>query len=135
MIALDSSVAIAAALPWHGSHEAARAALPARPTRPIAHAGLETYSVLTRLPPPHRVAPAQAHEVIGSLFSGPALTLSSDGHRHLLELAVHARITGGSVYDALVGLTAREAGATLLTLDRRALPVYRLLLVEHELVG
>lgn len=135
MIVADSSVAVAAALPWHGSHAAAVAALPSEPTRLIAHVGLETYSVLTRLPPAHRVQPVVAREFIAQAFSGPALTLSADGHRHLLDVAAHARITGGAVYDALVGLTAREAGATLLTLDRRAVRLYELLLVEHRLVA
>ena len=33
---------------------------------------------------------------------------------------------GGAVYDALVALTAKTAGATLITADRRALPTYGL---------
>jgi predicted nucleic acid-binding protein len=39
------------------------------------------------------------------------------------------------VYDAVVGLTARHAGATLLTRDRRAREVYDLLGVQYEVVG
>lgn len=135
MIVADSSVAVAAALPWHESHEAALAALPQRPTRLIAHVGLEAYSVLTRLPPPHRVAALDAHEYLVATFERPALTLSPEGYGHLLDVAAHARIGGGAVYDALVALTAREAGATLLTLDRRALATYRLLTVDHEILG
>lgn len=134
MIVGDTSVAVAAALPWHASHAAALAALPQRPTRLIAHVGLETYSVLTRLPPPHRVAALDAHAYLAATFERPAFTLSADGYAHLLDVAAHARIGGGAVYDALVALTAREAGATLLTLDRRAVATYRLLLVAHELV-
>jgi hypothetical protein len=41
---------------------------------------------------------------------------------------------GGALYDALVGATAREAGATL-TLDRRAVTTYQLLRVDHRLIG
>jgi predicted nucleic acid-binding protein len=48
-------------------------------------------------------------------------------------LAVH-NVIGGATYDALVGSTARAAGATLLTRDRRALRTYELLQVEYELV-
>lgn len=135
MIVADSSVAVAAALPWHAGHEAALAALPRRPTPLIAHVGLETYSVLTRLPAPHRVAALDAHEYLTATFGRPALTLSAEGYAHLLDVAAHARIGGGAIYDALVALTSREAGATLLTLDRRAVATYRLLLVDHELVA
>ena len=34
-------------------------------------------------------------------------------------------VTGGAAYDALVGSTAKAAGATLLTRDRRAVKTYR----------
>ena len=36
-----------------------------------------------------------------------------------------ALLIGGAVYDALIAATAREAGATLLTLDARAVRTYR----------
>ena len=49
----DSSVAIAALWGDHPAHEIAAEALATCKTT-IAHAALETYSVLTRLPPPHR---------------------------------------------------------------------------------
>ncbi|HEX2798109.1 MAG TPA: VapC toxin family PIN domain ribonuclease, partial [Thermoanaerobaculia bacterium] len=41
---------------------------------------------------------------------------------------------GGAVYDALVAETARHAGATLLTRDRRAIAVYEKIGVTYELV-
>jgi predicted nucleic acid-binding protein len=40
-----------------------------------------------------------------------------------------------SVYDALVGATAKEHGLALATRDRRALDTYRALDVELELIG
>lgn len=56
MKAVDSSVVIAAFATWHEYHVIARKAMTARP-RLIAHAAVESYSVLTRLPPPHRASP------------------------------------------------------------------------------
>ncbi len=44
-------------------------------------------------------------------------------------------ISGGAVYDALVALAAREAGATLVTRDRRAASTYAALQAGFELVA
>lgn len=43
--------------------------------------------------------------------------------------------SGGSVYDALIGLTAKLAGATLITADKRAAEVYDLVGVEWDLLS
>lgn len=102
MIAPDTSVLVAGFATWHEGHEAAVRALN-RGVHLIAHAAVETYSVLTRLPPPHRIAP----------------------------VAVHAYLAD---YDALVGFTAKAAGAKLLTRDLRAVETYERLRVEVELV-
>lgn len=56
MTAVDSSVAVAAFGEWHVLNEPARAVLDEGAALP-AHALLETYSVLTGFPPPHRAAP------------------------------------------------------------------------------
>lgn len=134
MIAVDTSVAVAAALPWHEAHSTAVAALPPAKSSLLAQVAVETYSVLTRLPPRQRVAPDVAAEYLRRSFALPPLTLSGRGYGDLLELAARDGLAGGAVYDAVVGATAREAGATLLTLDRRALATYRLLGVEHRLL-
>ncbi len=44
-------------------------------------------------------------------------------------------VAGGSVYDALVGMTAVEQGVPLVTRDHRALGTYRALDVEVIMVG
>lgn len=134
MNAVDTSVAVAAALPWHESHAAARSALAGTRTPLLAQVGVETYSVLTRLPPPQRVPTSVAWDYLKEMFVLPPLALGSDGYERLLGLAASESIAGGALYDALVGATAREAGATLLTLDRRAVITYRLLRVDHRLV-
>lgn len=134
MIAVDTSVAVAAALPWHEAHAAVRSALPRTKTSLLAPVAIETYSVLTRLPPPHRVSARVAQEYLIETFALPPLALSPEGYGRLLDLAAREGVTGGAVYDALVGETANEVGARLLTLDRRATAVYQLLRVDYQLV-
>jgi predicted nucleic acid-binding protein len=95
---------------------------------------VETYSVLTRLPPPRRVPPALARDYLRSAFSFPPVVLSPEGYERLIDLAAAEAISGGALYDAVVAATALEAGMTLLTLDQRALSTYRLVGVAHRLV-
>ena len=130
----DTSVAVAAALPWHEAHAVARSAL-RRKTPLVAQVAVEAYSVLTRLPPPQRVPAAIARDYLKETFSFPPLVLAPGGYTRLLELAAAEAVTGGAVYDALVAATARDAGATLITLDRRAVVTYQLVGVDYKLLG
>jgi predicted nucleic acid-binding protein len=135
VIVVDTSVAVAAALPWHEAHTPARSAL-SRPKTPLlAQVAVETYSVLTRLPPPQRVTAMLARGYLVETFELPPITLSAAGYERLLELAAAEPIIGGAVYDALVAATAQEAGATLLSLDRRAVATYQRLSVDYRVVG
>jgi predicted nucleic acid-binding protein len=135
VIALDSSVAIPALHAGMPNHNAARAYLVGKPSLP-EHAALEVYSALTRMPEPVRVAPRAAVEVIADSFAGRIL--SSPPRRSLmawLERMADARIAGGAVYDAWIAETARIAGASLVTNDRRAAETYRVVGVEVELMS
>ena len=134
MIAVDTSVAVAAALPWHESHVAARAALPRARTTALAPVVVETCSVLTRLPPSQRVPAGVARDYLGQVFILPPLALTPESYKRLIDRAVDEGITGGAVYDAIVAATALEAGATLLTLDRRAIPTYERIGTNHRLI-
>jgi predicted nucleic acid-binding protein len=121
--AVDSSVVIAAFATWHEHHAIARKAMASRP-RLIAHAAIESYSVLTRLPPPHRANPSIVHAFITERFTEPFLTLSETGYQELLATIAAGQILGGPAYDALIAFTAVEHQATLLSLDQRATPTY-----------
>lgn len=123
MKAVDSSVVIAAFASWHEHHAIARKAMTARP-RLIAHAAVESYSVLTRLPPPHRASPGIVHAFIAERFTDPFLTLSEGGYQELLATVAAGQILGGTVYDALIAFTAVEHDATLMSLDQRAAVTY-----------
>ena len=123
MKAADTSVVVAAFASWHEKHEAARRALD-EGLRLVEHCALETYSVLTRLPPPHRAPGDVVRDFIAARFPAPLLRLSASGHRKfLLELPEH-EITGGGAYDALVAATAAAHAAELVTCDRRAVALY-----------
>lgn len=51
---------------------------------------------------------------------------------HSGHVAARDGIAGGAAYNLLIGLTARTADATLLTLDRRAAPTYRAAEVTYQ---
>jgi predicted nucleic acid-binding protein len=121
--AVDSSVVIAAFASWHEHHAIARKAMAARP-RLIAHAAVESYSVLTRLPPPHRASPDIVHAFITGRFTEPFLILSETGYQELLATVAAGQILGGPAYDALIAFTAAEHNATLMSLDQRAAATY-----------
>lgn len=123
MRAADTSAVVAAFATWHESHDAARQALDTG-LRLIEHCALETYSVLTRLPPPHRVQGSLVRDFLAARFPDPLLRLSPRSHREfVLQLPDHG-VAGGAAYDALVAATAVAHDAELVTCDRRGLPVY-----------
>ncbi|OHV43681.1 type II toxin-antitoxin system VapC family toxin [Pseudofrankia sp. BMG5.36] len=123
MNACDTSVVVAAFASWHEHHAIARKAMASQP-RLIAHAAVETYSVLIRLPPPHRAQPSIVHAFLTERFTDPLLTLSETGYQELLATVAANQILGGPAYDALIAFTAAEHDATLLSLDRRAATTY-----------
>ncbi len=133
MIAVDTSVVVAGFASWHEGHRSAVAALARKPRVP-AHVLVEAYSVLTRLPPPHRAPADLVATFLAERFSEPALLLPARAHRELIETSASAGLAGGAVYDALIAATARHAGATLLTRDQRARSVYDRMNVRYELV-
>lgn len=123
MKAVDTSVVIAAFASWHEHHERARTALD-QGARLIEHCALETYSVLTRLPSPHRCSGAIARDYLLARFPEPWLRLDATAFRRFTLGLPERDIAGGAAYDALVAATAAQHDAHLLTCDRRAASVY-----------
>ena len=123
MKAADTSLVIAAFASWHESHEAARRALDSG-LRLIEHCALETYSVLTRLPPPHRTSGEMVREFLTARFPEPWLRMNEQAYKEFILGLPDRGVTGGAAYDALVAATAAGCDAELVTCDRRALPVY-----------
>lgn len=107
-VLVDTSAAVAFVVADHDHHEATFTALAPRRLGLAGHAAFETFSVLTRLPAPARRAPEAVARLLARNFPATRF-LSADGAARLLAgLAGHG-IAGGSVYDALVGATARRA--------------------------
>lgn len=131
---MDTSVAIALVLADHEQHAAAWQSLSGHRLGLAGHAAFETFSVLTRLPTPARLSPGSARRVMAVNFPGTR-HLAAAAAAALLDNLAGAGIAGGSVYDALVGATAREHGLTLVTRDHRAVGTYRALDVDVQLLG
>lgn len=134
MKAADSSFAIAAFASWHEHHEAARDLLDSGVVL-VEHCALETYSVLTRLPPPHRSPGTLVRDFITTRFDKPLLRLGARDYRNFLFGLPEAGISGGSSYDALVAATAAASKAELLTCDRRAASIYEIYGVRARFLG
>jgi len=129
VIAVDSSVAVAAFGDWHRLNRTACAVVDEGVALP-AHVLVETYSVLTGFPPPHRASPNLVEQWLDDRFPTILASPTPEDHRALVrQLAAAGRI-GGGVYDALVAMTARTAGAVLVSADARAMSVYELIGVE-----
>jgi predicted nucleic acid-binding protein len=131
--AADSSVTVAALLGDHPAHETAGDALAASDTT-IAHVAIETYSVITRLPPPHRVDPATAASLLAERLPSRCAAPDAAASTKAPERLARARVSAGAAYDGLIALTALEHSLELLTRDRRAERTYRALDVPYLLL-
>jgi predicted nucleic acid-binding protein len=131
---VDTSIAIALTVADHEHHETTFRALGDRRLGLAGHAAFETFSVLTRLPPPGRRTPATVARLIATDFPHSRF-LGAKAAAALLDELHRLGIAGGAVYDALVGASAREHGLTLATRDQRAQETYRALGVRVELLS
>lgn len=123
MKAADTSLVVAAFASWHEKHQAARQALD-EDIRLIDHCALESYSVLTRLPAPHRAPAELVRQFLQERFSKPYLRLSVGAYRAFVLALPAQGISGGAAYDALIAATAARTGAELVSCDRKAAGIY-----------
>ena len=118
---------VAAVCGWHVRHAAAAGEIERRLERGermaiAAHAVAETYAVLTRLPPPHRLAPADAWTLVRTNFveNAALVTLDASAHVAMLEQLAGAGIGGGRTYDGLIAACASASNVrALLTFNSR----------------
>src|SRR5262245_32807350 len=121
----DTSCMIAAVCSWHEPHDAAakeiERRLAARAKMIVAAPALvETYAVLTRLPPPHRLSPETALILIENNFLKLAtvVALNAKTYETLLMHAPKDNVSGGRTYDAVIGAcTAHGNASTVLTFN------------------
>lgn len=129
VLLLDTSAAIALVLEDHDGHEQVVAAVRGHRLGLAGHAWFETYSVVTRLPGVLRRAPSDVARLLTHNFPERAFLGASEASALVSEFA-RLGISGGSVYDALVGAAARHHRHPLLTRDLRAHPTYVAMGVE-----
>ena len=130
---LDTSTAVALIVEDHEAHVATIDALRGRRLGLAGHAWFETYLVLTRLPAGLRRSPADALRLLARDFPASGFLGEAEAADLGGELA-RLGISGGAVYDALVGAAARQHRLPLVSADARARPVYEALKVEIELI-
>ena len=121
---LDTSCLVAAACGWHRNHEATHREIERRDSAGeelvlAAHSLVEAFSVLTRLPEPHRLRPEDALALIEANWGETRLVaLAGSDYRSTLRRCREVGIGGGAVYDALIAACARKARvSTLVTWD------------------
>lgn len=124
---LDTSCMIAAVCTWHEHHLAAAAEIERRLERGDrmavpAPALVEAYAVLTRLPAPHRLSPADAWPLVNANFieHTKIVALSGATYAEVLRSLAKEAVGGGRAYDAVIAQCASQAKAeALLTFNRR----------------
>lgn len=123
--AVDTSALIAALSAWHDRHLATLEVLEGLLAERVElvlsqHVLLETYAVLTRLPPPHRLTPVDAAAVIEQNLRLFTEARPVESVRSLLRTWADANIGGGRIYDLFILASARAAGASqFVTLNPR----------------
>jgi predicted nucleic acid-binding protein len=134
VVLLDTSSAVALVVEDHEAHLATLEAVRGRRLGLAGHAWFETYSVLTRLPTPLRRSSADALRLLARDFPVSAFLGELEAARLGAELA-ELGISGGAVYDALVGAVARQHRLLLVSGDARARSVYAALHVEIQVIA
>jgi predicted nucleic acid-binding protein len=116
-VVIDANCLIAAALPQHEHHAVTLADLGRRRAEGhtfvmAANAVVEAYAVMTRLPPPHRLSPADAAAVLDRNW-GASECIALTGSETWRVLRQHAAtgLAGGRIYDGAIAACARKAKA------------------------
>jgi predicted nucleic acid-binding protein len=131
---VDTSIVVAAFASWHENHAAANRVVDGK-ARLVAHCAIEAFSVLNRLPPPHRVAGHLVRDFLAARFPEPYASLDAADYRALVPRLVEIGISGGAAYDALIAATARAADDILVSCDRRAAQTYERIGVAFRLIN
>lgn len=118
---VDTSCIVAALCAWHAHHVRAVTEIERRlgahqQLTTAAHALVESYAVLTRLPSPHRLSPGDTLALLEQNFfdSARIVALDGNGYRTLLRRAGEIGVSGGRTYDSLIAECARKSKAPVL---------------------
>jgi len=120
-VGLDTSVVVPLLAAEHASHEKTRREVERLRQQQASivvapHALLESYSVLTRMPPPYRFSPEAAEQLLRDNFADGAEVpgLAPESLWNWLQEFALKGISGGSIYDAVIARSTFEAGAGVL---------------------
>lgn len=120
-VGLDSSVLVALFVEEHGFHPQTSAELERLRRQNVqwvvaCHALLECFSVLTRMPAPHRFGAEETERMLHENFGEDAVIAGLDGKLawSAIRKIVSGRFPGGPVYDAAIAGSTFAAGASLL---------------------
>jgi predicted nucleic acid-binding protein len=111
-ICFDINILVAGLLVDHGRHQVCRSWLDRAKNnefQPLlsVHSLAEAYSVLTRLPVPHRLSPQTVERILHeNLHSFERIALSASDYETVLADVVRLGITSGGIFDALIGRAA-----------------------------
>ncbi|PWJ26600.1 PIN domain-containing protein [Branchiibius hedensis] len=122
-VGIDTSVAVPLLISSHTAHRAVAGWAVGKTLVLSGHALPETYAVITRLPADARVSADDAATLIDHNFPRRVAlphSVAAQLHRTLSA----AGVSGGSTYDGMVALAAREHGLALATRDARARTTY-----------
>ncbi|MGI8593029.1 MAG: PIN domain-containing protein [Solirubrobacteraceae bacterium] len=135
MTAPDTSVLVAGFDSSHPFHEHTQVALSEvrRSGRLVAHTIAETFAVLTAVGP-YALPGATVLAYLDRFLDRDPIGLEPAVYGRAMAELADAGLVGGSVYDALIAVGARDAGATLISLDRRAAATYRRCRAPFELM-
>lgn len=125
---LDTTVIVAVLCSWHEHHGRATREIERRVDAgdSLLMAGpalVESYAVLTRLPSPYRLSPANALTLLEANFPEECahpVVLDSSEYAKLVNGAPSRGIVGGAMHDAVIYACAEAAGAAaVLTFNER----------------
>lgn len=124
LFAPDSSVLIAGYDLEHVFHDEAEPALAVvrRTGVLIAHTIAESFAVLTA--GPYAADPSVVLAYLGQFQANPVAGIRPEGYPAALQELAVAGVSGGALYDGLIAIGARQVGAVLISLDRRAAGTY-----------
>lgn len=136
MTAPDTSVLVAGFDSSHPFHEQAQEALGEvrRRGRLIAHTIAETFAVLTAAGP-YGLPGATVLAYLDRFLDREPIGLRPTAYIRALTDFADVDLVGGAVYDALIAVAARNEGATLVSLDRRAASTYGRCRAPFELLA
>ena len=132
----DTSVLVAGFDPTHPFFREAHAALVEvrQAGALVAHTIAETFAVLSAPGGPYPALPDEVMAYLQPLLESEPMGIAPAAYARAVGECASAGVAGGAVYDGLIGLAAKEHGAELVTLDRRAARTYERLEIDFRLL-